>query len=548
MTSLRGIRSIGLVSRSALVALLLLWNAVPPRAASALSSAASAMEHTQPPKPKRKAASVGRSTRSTRSTRSRRSTPTRAPAAPVLRFTTPRSGAALTTDLTTLLGSRTRNGTWGAMVVSITRGDTLFAHGAGSKMVPASTMKLFTAAMAFEKLGPEHTFRTDVLRDGPLDAGGVVRGNLVLRGDGDPSLSPRFIQGGPEASMAMLARFVAGAGITRVTGDLVADASALELRGIPEGWLTRYAGAGYAAPFSALTLNENIVIVGVKAGGVGAPGTVFLEPSTRGLTITSTVRTVAGSRSRISARRVGSDQVVVSGTIGAKAGTARYQLVVGDPALFTGGAFRAALEQQGVTVDGALRAGRTPASATLVTGLPSPPLARLVSTMNRESINIVAELLYRGAARGTNKQTLGSAENAATTLQEFMVGQVGASPDAVTATDGSGLSVLDRVTPRALVQLLAHAHRAPWGSAFHASLPVAGESELLRLRMRATPAQGNLHAKTGTTNDVIGLSGYVTAENGEILAFALLYNGRDRWHARETIDAMGPTMAAFSRD
>jgi D-alanyl-D-alanine carboxypeptidase/D-alanyl-D-alanine-endopeptidase (penicillin-binding protein 4) len=237
-------------------------------------------------------------------------------------------------------------------------------------MVPASTMKLFTAAMAFEKLGPEHTFRTDVLRDGPLDAGGVVRGNLVLRGDGDPSLSPRFIQGGPEASMAMLARFVAGAGITRVTGDLVADASALELRGIPEGWLTRYAGAGYAAPFSALTLNENIVIVGVKAGGVGAPGTVFLEPSTRGLTITSTVRTVAGSRSRISARRVGNDRVVVSGTIGAKAGTARYQLVVGDPALFTGGAFRAALEQQGVTVDGALRAGRTPASATLVTGLP----------------------------------------------------------------------------------------------------------------------------------------------------------------------------------
>ena len=68
------------------------------------------------------------------------------------------------------------------------------------------------------------------------------------------------------------------------------------------------------------------------------------------------------------------------------------------------------------------------------------------------------------------------------------------------------------------------------------------------MRMRITPAQGNLHAKTGTTNEVIGLSGYVTAENGEILAFAFLYNGNDRWHARETIDAMGPTMAAFWRD
>lgn len=516
-------------------------NAVTANVATVLAMQARSARQPKRPTPKKKT-SAKRSTRSTRAARAR------APIVSVLRFTTPRGDAALTSDLTTLLGSRTRNGVWGAMVVSITRGDTLFAHGADSKMVPASTMKLFTSAIAFEKLGPAHSFSTDVLRDGPLEANGVVRGNLVLRGDGDPSLSPRFVRGGPDASMTMLARFVAGAGIKRVTGDLVADASALEMRGIPEGWLTRYAGAGYAAPFSALTLNENIVIVGVTAGGVGGAGKVFLEPATRGLTITNTVRTVAGSSTRIRAHRVGNDRVVVGGTIGARAGTVRYQLVVGDPATFTGGAFRAALEEQGITVDGALRVGRTPDSATLVTSLPSPPLARLVSTMNRESINIVAELLFRGAARGADKQTLGSAENASAALNEFMVRQVGAAPDAVSVTDGSGLSVLDRVTPRSLVQLLAHAHRAPWGSAFHASLPVAGESELLRHRMRATPAQGNLHAKTGTTNEVIGLSGYVTAENGEILAFAFLYNGKDRWHARETIDAMGPTMAAFSRE
>ena len=519
-----------------------------------VTAAAAPSRITQPPKraATAKKAPVKRSSkrstaRSTRSSRARASR-ARAPIVPVLRFTSPRGGAALTSDLAALLGSRTRNGEWGAMVVSISRGDTLFAHGADRPLVPASTMKLFTSAIALEKLGPEHTFHTDVLRDGALEAGGVVRGNLVLRGDGDPSMSPRFVRGGPEAAMTMLARFVAGAGITRVTGDLIADASAMEARGIPEGWLSRYAGAGYAAPFSALTLNENIVIVGVSAGAAGTAGRVFLEPATSGLVITNTVRTVAGSGARISARRVGNDRVVVSGTIGARAGTRRYQLVVGDPVTFTAGAFRAALEAQGVAVDGALRAGRTPAAATLVTTLPSPPLARLVSVMNRESINIYAELLFRGAARGADRQTLGSAENASSALHEFLVTQVGAAADAVRATDGSGLSVLDRVTPRALVQLLSHAHGTPWGSAFHASLPVAGESELLRNRMRATPAQGNLHAKTGTTNDVIGLSGYVTAENGEILAFAFLYNGKDRWHARETIDAMGPTMAAFSRE
>lgn len=472
----------------------------------------------------------------------------RAPIVPVLRHTTPRGADALTSDLSTLLGSRTRNGDWGAMVVSITRGDTLFARGADSKLVPASTMKLFTAAIAFEKLGAEHTFSTDVLRDGPLDATGTLKGNLVLRGDGDPSLSPRFVRGGPSAPMMLLAQFTAGAGVRHVTGDLIADASALESRRIPEGWLTRYAGAGYAAPFSALSLNENIVIVGITPGKSGAGAEVFLEPATRGLTITNTVRTVAGAGTRISARRVGDDRVVVSGTIGARAGTARYQLVVGDPVTFTAGAFRAALEGQGVKVDGEIRVARTPDGAMPVTSLPSPPLARLVSVMNRESINHYAEMLYRNAARGPDNKVVGSAETAGSTLRDFLTRQVGTSADAVSATDGSGLSVLDRVTPRALVQLLSHAHRAPWGSAFHASLPVAGESELLRNRMRATPAQGNLHAKTGTTNDVIGLSGYVTAENGEILAFAFLYNGKDRWHARETIDAMGPTMAAFSRD
>ncbi len=472
---------------------------------------------------------------------------TRAPIVPVLRFTSPMGASTLRSDLTTFLSSRTKAGAWGAMVVSLSRGDTLFAHGADTRLVPASTMKLFTSAIALERLGPDFVFNTDVLRDGVLDPNGTLRGNLVLRGDGDPSLAPRFVRGGPDASMALLARITAGAGVRRITGDLIADASAFESRRIPEGWLTRYAGAGYAAPFSALSLNENIVIVGVMPGKSGNAD-VYLEPATRGMAITSTVRVVAGAGARISARRVGDSDVLVSGTIGARSIGVRYQLVVGDPPTFAAGAFRAALEAQGVTVDGAIRAAPTPAGSVVLATLPSPPLARLISAMNRESINLYAELLWRDAARGIGRSALGSAENASRTLQSFLVSQVGASADAVTATDGSGLSVLDRVTPRSLVQLLSHAHDAPWGSAFHASLPVAGESELLRRRMRTTPAQGNLHAKTGTTNDVVGLAGYVTAENGEILAFAFLYNGRDRWHARETIDAMGPTLAAFARD
>jgi D-alanyl-D-alanine carboxypeptidase/D-alanyl-D-alanine-endopeptidase (penicillin-binding protein 4) len=228
--------------------------------------------------------------------------------------------------------------------------------------------------------------------------------------------------------------------------------------------------------------------------------------------------------------------------------TRRYDLVVDDPAMFTLGAFRDALAVQGITVDGSIRIGPTPTTAVKVSSLPSPPLDRLISVMNRESVNHYAELIFRNTARHHPDLPPGSATAGFALLRDFMVTKVGADSAAVHAADGSGLSTLDRVTPRSLIQLLSYAHRAPWSAAFHASLPVAGESELLRTRMRSTSAAGNLHAKTGTTNSVIALGGYVTAQGGEVIAFAFLYNGTDRSTARETIDAMGVTLASFVRE
>jgi D-alanyl-D-alanine carboxypeptidase/D-alanyl-D-alanine-endopeptidase (penicillin-binding protein 4) len=236
----------------------------------------------------------------------------------------------------------------------------------------------------------------------------------------------------------------------------------------------------------------------------------------------------------------------VRGSIGARAAPRRVQMVIPEPAPYAAGALREALARAGVTVDGGVRLGPTPAGAQVVGSLPSPPLSRLLAVMNRESVNHYAELIFRNAAR--TRGGVGSAETGEAALRDFFVQKLDASSAAVVAADGSGLSLLDRVTPRALTRMLAYAHAAPWGGVFHASLPVAGESELLRNRMRFTPAQGNLHAKTGTTDEVIGLAGYTTAENGEILAFTFLYNGTDRWNARVVIDAMGTTLSTFTRD
>lgn len=434
------------------------------------------------------------------------------------------------------------------MIVSLTRGDTLYSTNAGNLLLPASTMKLFTAALAFDTFGPDHQFTTTVLRDGSVGPDGTLNGNLVLRGGGDPGLSTRYYRAPAEGPMASLARMVSASGIKRVSGDLIADASAFESKRVPDGWLSRYLESGYAARVSALSMNENLATVVIVPSPNGGTPSVSLDPPSSTVPVINNARTVAGSRTaKLTIRRLADGRIDVRGTIGSKAGMKSYLVVIDDPAPWVAGMLRSALAAQGVTVSGQVKIGTASPSAVSVATLSSPPLTRLASAMNRESINHFAELLFRDVAYTANPDRLGSAEYGNTVLQKFMSEKVGASANDVMASDGSGLSTLDRVTARSLVQLLAYSHRAPWTADFHASLPVAGESELLRHRMRYTPAQGNLHAKTGTTNDVIGLAGYVTARNGEVLAFAFLYNGRDRWNAKEAIDVSGATLASFAR-
>lgn len=437
--------------------------------------------------------------------------------------------------------NRVRSGNFGIMAVSLTRRDTLFAHDAGTPLLPASTMKILTSAIAFERLGPRYQFSTDVLHDGTLGADGTITGNVYLRGDGDPSLSGRYMTGGPEAPMNFLADQLVSRGVRRITGDVIGDATAFDNQTIPEGWLTRYLQAGYAARVSGLSLNENLVWVTIEPSGVK------LEPATSAIRLVSNVQTVAGSGARLSVRRQTDGTIVVSGRIGRNSPPRRYQYVVEDPAQFATGALRSAFMAKGITVDGGIRIAETPSTAVKIASIQSPTLDRIVAAMNRESINHFAELLLRNAARGPQKNVQGTVASGQALLRNFFATKIHTDTTQLHIADGSGLSTLDRVTPRAMTQMLGYAHTADWGPWFHASLPVAGESKLMRRRMRGGQAQGNLHAKTGTTNDVVALGGYVTAVNGEVIAFTFIYNGRDRGTARAMIDVMGQTLANFIR-
>jgi D-alanyl-D-alanine carboxypeptidase/D-alanyl-D-alanine-endopeptidase (penicillin-binding protein 4) len=238
-----------------------------------------------------------------------------------------------------------------------------------------------------------------------------------------------------------------------------------------------------------LSLNDNHVWVTITPGK-GAN----LEPPTSAIPLLNNVRTVPGSGASLSVRRQTDGTIVVSGRIGSRSLPRRYEYVVENPAPFATGALRAALIAKGIQVDGGIRLGTTPSAAVKIASIQSPTLDRIIAAMNRESINHFAELLLRNAARGPDRRQQGTVANGQALLRRFFATKVKADTLHLEVADGSGLSTLDRVTPRAMTQMLGYAHRAEWGPWFHASLPVAGESELLRRRMRGGAAQGYLHA------------------------------------------------------
>ena len=432
--------------------------------------------------------------------------------------------------------------------MSLTRGDTLFAQNADDMMQPASTMKMYTSAVALDRFGPDFTFHTPVLRDGAVGADGTLAGNLYLRGVGDPSMSPRFWH--DEQPMDVLAKQIAAAGIKRVRGDLIGDATAFDDKLVPDGWKTSYLGAAYAARVSALSLNENLVWV-VGAARPAATRSVTLEPATTSIPVESTVRLVGGSRRQHPrGRGAPTARSSCSGSIGASSGrsSTRSSSTIrrcSRPARFAPRSRKRA-SRSTVRRDSARRR----ASATEVAALASPPLAQIIGEMDRESINIVAELLFRASAHAATKQMATGGDGPGAPARASCRRRSGRRRTSSTSATAAASRCSIASRRARWCSCSSYVHRADWGPAFHAALPVEGESGTLKRRAAGTPARGNLHAKTGTTNTVAALGGYVTAKNGEVLAFSLIYNGNDRWNAKAAMDQIGsdawPTSSASS--
>jgi len=472
----------------------------------------------------------------------------------------PSSLSELRQRLTSLVGEvRFGRALWGMEIVSLDTGRVLFAHNPDKLMEPASCAKLFTAALALDRLGADFRIVTSLYSRTPVSRNGTVEGDLILYGRGDPTFAAKFHDGDLDLALAPLVQMLTSAGVKRVQGDLVADQSFFHAGPYGAGWEWDDLPYPYASEVSALSVNDNAFDYLVKPGSQpGEPALIITRPSLVHLTVYNRVTTgTRAARREIDVYRPwNSGLMLVSGQL--PLGDAGYNdsMAVPEPALWFGQLLRDQIRRRGIKFNGAVRAmdwrqresvPLTPASLREAGSVESPPLREILARTLKPSQNLYAQLLLlqvgvTEASGSTNSPPPGSmrtprppvAAVAGTpqisderaglrALDAFLV-RAGIGAGQVLLQEGSGLSRQDVVTPDAMVKLLRFMSQHAHAAAFRDALPIAGVDGTLKARMRGTAAAGNVRAKTGSLTYVSTLAGYVASAAGERIAFALLLN------------------------
>jgi D-alanyl-D-alanine carboxypeptidase/D-alanyl-D-alanine-endopeptidase (penicillin-binding protein 4) len=463
-------------------------------------------------------------------------------------------------------------GFFAVKIVSLDTGLIIFEQDANKFVRPASNMKLYTVAAAFDRLTPDYHFMTSVYAKEKVDDG-KIKGDLIIYGRGDPSFAARFNNGDYFKGINDLADRIVAAGVKRVKGDLVGDESYFNGAPLGSGWEWEDLQWSYGAQVSALTVNDNAIDLTVKPGEkVGAPVVITTgPPSSTFMTIANRATTSArGSKSDLNIYRgLGANTLELTGSV--PLGDVGFigGVAIPDPALAFVAMLRDALAKRGVKIDGRTRTVDARSGASIVTNpllvtvqptntpprplpfeiasMQSPPFNLIAAHTLKPSQNLYTELILRtlGTPRISATQTN---EEAGLIIVRNFLRQAGVPESELALSDGSGLSRNDMITANATVQLLTFMSQHRYAAQFREALPIAGVDGTLRTRMRGTPAEGNLRAKTGSLSSVASLSGYVTTATGERLVFSMMLNNYPDASLvrRDSIDAIAILLASFA--
>jgi D-alanyl-D-alanine carboxypeptidase/D-alanyl-D-alanine-endopeptidase (penicillin-binding protein 4) len=451
---------------------------------------------------------------------------------------------------------------WGVKIVSLDSGETVFEHNPQKLCSPASNCKLYTIALALDRLGADYRIKTSLYAQAKPNKSGKLSGDLIIYGRGDPTINARLHGSDIYQALAPLVFALTNAGVKRVAGDLVADES--YFRGPPfgSGWMWDDLEYYYGAEISALTVNDNTLQAVVNPGPrVGAPCRMALSPATTWVTFSNRTETAEkGVKQGIHFYRPLEDNVIyVSGWMPIDDGGCTNEVPLHNPAGLFISCFKQALARQGIKVSGKLRTVNwldrqaNPVNYGNLVELgfmESPPMRDLAREVQKPSQNLYTDLLLAHVgekSRAADAKPDETSEDLGVRALNKFLAEVGIKKGETFFEEGSGLSRDNLTTPNATVALLQFMNRHKCADAYLAALPIAGVDGTLKSRMKGTPAAGNVRAKTGTLRWANSISGFVTTAGREHLVFSLMLN---RYHelrpARGDLDTIVVLLAGFT--
>ena len=411
------------------------------------------------------------------------------------------------------------------IAVSTLDGKLLYQYHGKKTYFPASNTKIISMAASLSRLGSTYRFITKLYAKRRINPRGVLRGNLYIRGSGDPLLRSE--------ELWRISRDLYNLGLRRITGRVVFDDSFFDRKRFGTGWRHHKHQwyRPYLAPIGGLSLNFNAMGVVIRPGRrVGRRARISVDPPSRYIrSIINRTRTVRHGRFRVKLKVISyrgwRDQVVVRGTVPIRAKAKTYWRRINHPGWYTAFSLADALRRQKIRVSRYPKRRRVPSSARLLYKHYSPPLRIILQYTGKYSSNFATEQLIKTVGAEVHGKP-GTWKKGLKVVQQFMQ-RLGISSKDYKMVNGSGLGRVNRFTPIQFVTVLRHmyndfTHRTE----FLVSQPIAGRDGTLRRRMRRSLAKGRLRAKTGTIDGISTLSGYVSTSSGKILVFSFCMNSK----------------------
>jgi D-alanyl-D-alanine carboxypeptidase/D-alanyl-D-alanine-endopeptidase (penicillin-binding protein 4) len=403
------------------------------------------------------------------------------------------------------------------MVQPLDGATPLLSHNTEAALNPASVMKLVTSFAALNQLGPGYVWSTDIWVDGTI-ADGVLEGNLIIKGHGDPTLTLE--------RMWLLQRELRARGVRHISGNLVLDLSHFEVPPFDSGAFDGEPLALYNAAPGALVANFNATTLHLKPYGHA----VLIVPDIAlpGVTLTSQLVLEDGAECNGWKDAITPvfphperQELVMSGRYPRGCGERSVSLNLFEPAATFDFIFRGLWAESGGTLAGATVRGSAPQTGPLLKFV-SEPLTDALTRLNKYSNNLMARNLFLTLGAETYG-TPATAEKGARVVREVLT-QRGVATRKLVLENGAGLSRIERISADALTQLLHAAYRSPLFAEFESALPIVAIDGTLKRRFNGSALTGNAHLKTGTLRDVSALAGYMYTASGQRVSFVMLVN------------------------